>query len=47
MSVENNENGQYLKVIEIEEGKINKNIEDYFKQWSFKMNTPIVFVKQQ
>jgi Fe-S-cluster containining protein len=47
VSVENNENGQYLKVIEIEEGKINKNIEDYFKQWSFKMNTPIVFVKQQ
>ncbi len=46
VSVENNENGQYLKVIETIQNSINKNIIEYFENWSFKMNTPIVFTKQ-
>jgi Fe-S-cluster containining protein len=47
VSVENNENGQYLKVLEIGDKEINKNIIDYFNDWSEKMNTPVIFVKPQ
>jgi Fe-S-cluster containining protein len=47
VSVENGENGQYLKVVETQKGKINKNITEYFNHWSIKMNTPVVFVKLQ
>jgi hypothetical protein len=47
VSVENNENGQYLKVIETQKEKINKNIIEYFDHWSSIMNTPVVFVKPQ
>ena len=47
ISVENNENGQYLKVIEIVKNSINKDIVEYFEKWGNKMNTPIVFIKQQ
>ncbi len=46
VSVEQNENGQYLKIIEIVKGSINNNIVEYFESWSQKMNTPIIFVKQ-
>jgi Fe-S-cluster containining protein len=47
VSVENNENGQYLKVVETQKEKINKNIIDYFDHWSITMNIPVVFVKLQ
>lgn len=47
VSVENNENGQYLKVIEIVKDSINTNIIEYFEDWSFKMNAPVMFIKQQ
>lgn len=46
VSVENNENGQYLKIIEIHEHSINSDIVKYFKDWSIKMNTSIIFIKQ-
>ena len=42
-SVENSENGQYLRLTSIN-GKINKNILDYFKEWSIKMNTPVLYL---
>lgn len=47
VSVENNKNGQYLKVIEIVKDSINTNIIKYFEDWSSKMNAPVMFVKQQ
>ena len=42
-SVENNENGQYLKLTFIEK-LINKDTLDYFKEWSIKMNTPVLYL---
>ena len=43
-SVENNENGQYIKLTLI--GKyINKDTLDYFKEWSQIMNTPVLYLK--
>lgn len=47
VSVENNQNGQYLKIIEITTDSINNNIIKYFENWSEKMNTPIMIVKQK
>jgi len=47
VSVENNNQGQYLKVVEIVKGSINNTIVEYFQNWGQKMNTLIVFVKQQ
>jgi Fe-S-cluster containining protein len=47
VSVENNQDGQYLKVIETKEGSINKDIIEYFDNWGIKMNTPVMFIKQQ
>ena len=47
VSVEQNENQQYLKVIEISKNSINNNIIKYFQNWSLKMNAPVVFVKLQ
>jgi hypothetical protein len=47
ISVENNAQGQYLKIIETTKDSINKSIIEYFDNWSQKMNTPIVIVKQQ
>ena len=46
VSVETNQNGQYLKVLEIAENSLNIDIIKYFENWSSKMNTPIVFAKQ-
>lgn len=43
-SVENNENGQYLKLISIKQ-EINTDILDYFKKWSSIMNTPVIYLK--
>ena len=42
VSVENNENGQYLRLTSIKE-KINKDILEYFKNWSSIMNTPVIY----
>ena len=44
VSVENNENGQYLKLTFIEK-PINKGTLDYFKEWSQIMNTPVLYLK--
>lgn len=41
-SVENNSNGQYLRLINM--GKeINKDTLIYFKRWSTQMNTPVLY----
>ena len=45
ISVENNEEGQYLKVLEIEnKTQINTKVIEYLKKWSERMNTPIVYL---
>ena len=41
-SVENNEKGQYLKLVSTQE-EINKDILEYFKNWSRMMNTPVIY----
>lgn len=43
-SVENSENGQYLKLTATKK-EINKNILEYFKNWSDIMNTPIFYIR--
>jgi Fe-S-cluster containining protein len=45
-SVENAENSQYLKLTFIDE-KINTNMLEYFKEWSLKMNAPVVYFKNK
>ena len=45
ISVENGENGQYLKVVEIEKNSINDDVLNYFKSWSIQMNAPVVYSK--
>lgn len=47
VSVENNENGQYLKVLEIKENTLNNNIISYFKEWERKMNTPVIIINDK
>jgi Fe-S-cluster containining protein len=44
VSVEQNENGQYLKVLAIDKNNINNNIIEYFNKWGERMNTPVIFV---
>jgi len=44
ISVESNEEGQYLKVLEINE--INRNAIEYLRKWSERMNTPIVYLSK-
>jgi hypothetical protein len=44
VSVENNENGQYLKLISTKE-EINTDILNYFSKWSSIMNTPVIYFK--
>lgn len=46
VSVENNENRQYLKVLEIEYNSLNENIIEYFKIWSTCMNSKVVFIRK-
>lgn len=41
-SVENNERGQYIKLVLIQE-EINTDILEYFKNWSRMMNTPVIY----
>jgi Fe-S-cluster containining protein len=44
VSVEQNENGQYLKVLTIDKHNINSDIIEYFNKWGERMNTPVIFV---
>lgn len=41
ISVEQNENGQYLKAIPINNTKISSEIKNWLSDWSEKMNTPV------
>ncbi len=46
VSVEfDNKNGQYLKVLPINNNKITDNVINWFKTWSEKMNTLVIFLK--
>jgi Fe-S-cluster containining protein len=45
VSVEKNEYGQYLKILPINNKKIDQKYIQYFKEWSEKMNTPVIFVQ--
>jgi Fe-S-cluster containining protein len=42
VSVEQNENGQYLKAVGINNKKISADVKDWFIKWGEKMNTPIM-----
>lgn len=45
VSVENDSTyGQHLKVIPINNTKINSKIKKYLQEWSDKMNTPVIFL---
>jgi Fe-S-cluster containining protein len=46
VSVENNENGQYLKILEITADKLNNDIVEYFNKWSERMNTSVIYLKK-
>jgi len=43
ISVENGNDGQYLRVMSTNCDEINKNILSYLKEWSIKMNTPVIY----
>jgi hypothetical protein len=45
ISVENNHMGQYLKVLPINNKEISNEMLEWLKNWSEKMNTPIVISK--
>lgn len=47
ISVENGDDGQYLKIIEISDKKINTDIINYLKRWSEITNTPVVFARKK
>jgi hypothetical protein len=47
ISVENNQEGQYLKAILFDKDKINNSTISYLDDWSKKMNTPIVYVDKR
>jgi Fe-S-cluster containining protein len=44
VSVEQNENGQYLKVLKINNKEIPSEVRKYLQDWSEKMNTPVIFI---
>lgn len=44
VSVEQNDNGQYLKVFGINNIKITDDVKTWFSSWGEKMNTPIIIV---
>ena len=43
-TVEDNPNGQHIKLTSMEK-LINKDTLDYFKEWSIRMNTPVLYLK--
>jgi len=45
VSVENNENGQYLKALAINNMKMNPDVKKYLQNWGDKMNTSVIFVE--
>jgi Fe-S-cluster containining protein len=45
VSVEQNENGQYLKVLRINNKEIKNEIKQYLQEWSERMNTPVIFIE--
>jgi hypothetical protein len=45
VSVEQNENGQYLKAVAINNKQIDSEVKQYFQEWSDKMNTFVIFVE--
>jgi hypothetical protein len=42
VSVEQNENGQYLKAVAINNKNIPDDVKDWFIKWGEKMNTPVL-----
>ena len=42
-SVENNERGQYLRLLSIK-NEINTDTLEYFKKWSMMVNTPVLYL---
>jgi len=44
VSVEQNGNGQYLKVLPINNMKISDQIREWMNNWSEKMNTPVLII---
>ena len=45
VSVEQNENGQYLKAIAINNKQMNNKVKQYLQEWSDKMNTSVIFIE--
>ncbi len=45
VSVEGSGDGQYLKVLPINNKELNDEVKQYLQNWSEKMNTPVVFVE--
>jgi hypothetical protein len=45
VSVEGSGDGQYLKVLPINNKEMNSEVKQYLQNWSEKMNTPVVFVE--
>lgn len=45
VSVEQNNEKQYLKVLRINNKEINSEVKQYLQEWSEKMNTPVIFVE--
>lgn len=43
VSVENGEDGQFLRIVNGNEEKINSDILDYLKMWGERMNTPVIY----
>lgn len=46
VSVETGKDGQYLRAISVNGEEINRNILSYLKEWSIKMNTPVMYKKE-
>lgn len=45
ISVEQNENGQYLKALRINNKEIKNEVKQYLQEWSERMNTPVIFIE--
>ena len=45
VSVVQNENGQYLKAIRINNKEVTSEVKQYLQKWSEGMNTPVIFVE--
>ena len=45
VSVEQNENGQYLKAIAINNKEVTNEVKQYLQKWSESMNTPVILIE--